>query len=109
MARALMCTGKHDKASKEYSRLCSSADCAPDDVANSALNEWLAGNKQTAAGQFAKYIKLLHGDVGLGECRKAFAADVTEKETALLEANGVTPTEAQLMADLVCSFILRTM
>ena len=109
MARALMCTGKHDKASKEYSRLCSSADCAPDDVANSALNEWLAGNKQAAAGQFAKYIKLLHGDVGLGECRKAFATDVTEKETALLEANGVTPTEAHLMADLVCSFILRTM
>ena len=109
LARALMCTGRHDKASKAYSELCASAECEDEDLANRGLNEWLGGDKQVAAACFADYIRRHYGNVGLDECREHFSDDILANECSLLESNGVTSTEHLLMTDLVCEAVLHKM
>ncbi len=105
MARALMCTGKYEKAGKIYSEICVSASCEHEDMANYGLNEWFGGNKRAAAIHFADYLHMRYGKVGVDECRKRFGADILGKESKLLAEHGITPTDALLMGDLVCEVI----
>ena len=107
MARALTGSGKYEQARNIYERLCGSDGVENEDIINSGYCEWLSGNNLSAAGLFARYLKKRYPQAGLGSYGEYAESDIIMPEEDFLKGHGVTPTEIQLMVDLICATILR--
>lgn len=105
MARALLDSGRYEKADKMYAELCTTETCEGEDLVNYGLCAWLAGNKAAGAKHFVEYIKSCTHDMSIAVCRNVFKSDIIDKEKVLLSSHGITPAEIHLMSDLVCEVI----
>lgn len=86
LAWVLTCNGKYEQAEKYYSQLMTAEPLA-DDLLNFGYCLWLAGQVGEAANCFRRYLKDTEED----------ATTILEHEKDLLEENGITEPEMQLM------------
>lgn len=105
--RALTGSGKYGQARKIYERLYESGNVENEDIINNGYCEWFAGNNQTAAELFVRYLKKCYPQSGLGSYREYAEKDIIVPEQEFLKGHGVTQTDIQLMVDLICATVLR--
>lgn len=103
MARALLGGGKYVQAEKIYVKLRESGVMDDNDRLNLGYCEWFAGNHRAAIDNFVQYMKKRYPNASLSHCREMAEADIIATEREFIVSHGVTPTEIQLMLDLVCA------